>query len=135
MSETLCRWNHQPPAEYEKLPRGVGGWTIAKPFFDDVEGENTLGVDKNGFPYGSMLLRKSQYEAYYTARMEGIKALMEDLDTDLTVLVIVETMESIYNKIGEIDAEYLDAVQDIHDYMDNEDENLYSDYLNYLDSM
>lgn len=131
--QTVCRWNHQPPAEYGDLPRGVGGWTIAWWFFDDVEGANTLGVDKEGLFYPLMTQRRNTYESYYDTRMTDIGVLVDDLNTELSVVTIESKLETIHNKLIEIDAEYLAALLNIHWLMDGEDPDLYDNYIEYLD--
>ncbi len=127
-AEKTCVWNHEPPAEYSG-PAGVGGYTIAYKFFEDVEGENTLGVDKDGIPYGVMVNARNSYEAYYYIRMAEISDIMDNLDTELSVATILLYLDMIHIKLGQIDTEYLDTILDIHDAMDAEDADLYDDYL------
>ena len=130
----LCVYDHQPPSEFEGLPRGVGGWTIVEPFFEDVEGDNTLGVNREGVQYPLMKQRRDSYELYYDERMSDISDLVDDLNTELSVLDIGIKLTSIANKIAEIDIEYLSAATDIHNLMDAINENLYDDYIIFLES-
>ncbi len=131
-----CDFNHAPPAEYADLEvQPLAGGTVFYPFFEDVEGANTLDVKQNDTDYIAMKSRRDFYESYYDTRMSDISDLVDDLSTPLTTAQIEAKLDSIHTKIEEIDAEYLDAGVDIHAYMDAIDEDLYDDYLSYLASM
>ena len=128
-----CDFNHAPPAEYADLPvQPLAGGTVFYPFFEDVEGDNTLNVNENDMNYIAMKSRRDSYESYYDTGMSDISDLVNDLSTPLTVDVIQAKLDSIHKKIEEIDSEYLDAGVDIHAYMDAIDAGLYDDYLAYL---
>ncbi len=133
--EKLCIYNHNSASVYEGLPHGIGGWTIVKPFFDDVEGDNTLGVNKNGLFYPLMKQRRDSYESYYDTRMSDVSNLVDDLNTELSIATIESKLESITDKILEIDNEYLDVAVDIHNLMNVEDEDLYDNYIEYLEGL
>ncbi len=136
MSERLCIWNHQPPAEYSDLPiQPLAGWTVAKAFFDDVYGANTLGVNQQDISFIAMENRRDSFEAYYAVRMSDNSDMVDDLNTELSVVTIEVKINSMHNKSKEIDLEYFDALQDLHGFMDVIDPNLYDDYIEYLDGL
>ncbi len=137
MDITLCRWNHAPPStgEYDNLPHGIGGWTIAAPFFEEVEDANCFGVNKQGVPYSSMKTARDDYEEYYDERMSDISDIVDELSTSMSKTSIELRLSSIAIKISQIDTEYLATAEDMIELMDDEDEDLLSDYGDYLDNL
>lgn len=128
-----CIFNHAPASAFADLEvQPLAGGTVFAPFFEDVEGDNTLGVNQADLSYIAMKNRRDDYEAYYDARMSDISDLVDDLNTELTVFQIEARLDSIHTKTEEIDAEYLDAGLDLIDYMDTMHEDLYADYKEYL---
>jgi len=57
-----CDFNHAPPAAYADLPvQPQAGGTVFYPFFEDVEGDNTLNVNRNDMNYIAMKSRRDSY--------------------------------------------------------------------------
>jgi hypothetical protein len=110
----------------------VAGPSCHSYFFEDP-GPEYFGMDTESNEYLAMLAIRDRYEGIFDTKNALIEGWMEDLNEDLMYeTTCTSTVANIRAAFTDIEKAWIEAVYDILDLMP---ENVYKNYIDYLDSL